>query len=171
MKKLIIASLLAISISSFAQEQTQPEKKANKGQKEKMSPEQRSQAQLDKLTTDLKLDAKQQEQIKPIIAEQTAKREAMRAERMSSNEKSKELTSGEREILKQKRNNDKTLMDNNLKAILSPEQFKKMKDVEQANLEKMREGREGREARQGGEGREARQGGEGRDDRGNQPQE
>ena len=162
MKKLIIAALLVIGFSSFAQDQNQPDKKSNKGQRERMSPEQRSQAQMDKLTTDLKLDAKQQEQIKPIIAEQTAKREAMRAERMASNEKPKELTSGEREVLKQKRTEEKTVVDNKLKAILSPEQFKKMKDSEQANMEKMRQGREDR---QGGEGR---QGGE---DRGSRPQE
>lgn len=87
MKKLIIAALLVIGVSSFAQGQNQTEKKSNKNQRERLSPEQRSQAQLDKMTTELNLDAKQQEQIKPIIAEQTAKREAMRAERMASNEK------------------------------------------------------------------------------------
>lgn len=43
MRKLIIAALLVISIFSFAQE-TQPVKKANKGQREKMSPDHRSQA-------------------------------------------------------------------------------------------------------------------------------
>lgn len=59
MKKLIIAALLVIGFSSFAQDQTPTEKKSNKGQREKMSPEQRNQAQLDKLTTELKLDAKQ----------------------------------------------------------------------------------------------------------------
>lgn len=143
MKKLIIAALLVIGFSSFAQDQTQPDKKSNKGQKEKMSPEQRSQAQLDKMTTELNLDAKQQEQIKPIIVEQTAKREAMRAERMAGN--SKELTDEERESLKQKRKEEKAAMDNKLKAILSPEQFQKLKTIEQVNMEKMKAAREARE--------------------------
>ncbi|MBA4320242.1 MAG: hypothetical protein C0412_17735 [Flavobacterium sp.] len=147
MKKLIIAALLVIGVSSFAQGQNQTEKKSNKNQRERLSPEQRSQAQLDKMTTELKLDAKQQEQIKPIIAEQTAKREAMRAERIASNEKQKELSSGEREVLRQKRAEEKTAMDNKLKAILSPEQLKKMKAIEEANREKMREAREAREAK------------------------
>ncbi|MBC7845123.1 MAG: Spy/CpxP family protein refolding chaperone [Flavobacterium sp.] len=145
MKKLIIAALLIIGFSSYAQGQNQPEKKSNNGQREKMTPEQRSQAQLDKLTTELKLDVKQQEQIKPIIAEQTAKREAMRAERMASNDnKPKELTKEEREALKVKRTEEKVVVDNKLKAILTPEQFKKMKEIEQANMEKMREAREAR---------------------------
>lgn len=145
MKKLIIAALLVIGVSSFAHGQNQTEKKSNKNQRERLSPEQRSQAQLDKMTTELNLDAKQQEQIKPIIAEQTAKREAMRAERMASNEKQKELSSGEREVLRQKRAEEKTAMDNKLKAILFPEQLKKMKAIEEANREKMREAREARD--------------------------
>ena len=142
MKKLIIAALLVIGFSSFAQDQNQPEKKMNKGQKEKMSPKQRSQGQLDKMTAELNLDAKQQEQIKPIIAEQTAKREAMQAERLANRDNQKELTDEERETLKQKRKEEKTAMDNKLKAILSPEQFKKLKENKAANREKMREARE-----------------------------
>lgn len=150
-KKVIIAALLVIGFSSFAQDQNQSEKRSNKNQRERLSPEQRSQAQLDKMTTELNLDAKQQEQIRPIIAEQTAKREAMRTERMASNEKQKDLSSGEREALRQKRAEEKTAMDNKLKAILSPEQLKKMKAIEDANREKMREAREAREARENGQ--------------------
>lgn len=142
MKKLIIAALLVIGFSSFAQDQNQSEKRSNKNQRERLSPEQRSQAQLDKMTAELNLDAKQQEQIKQIIAEQTARREAMRTERMASNEKQKDLSSGEREALRQKRAEEKTVMDNKLKAILSPEQLKKMKAIEEANREKMREARD-----------------------------
>lgn len=159
MKKLIIAALLIVGISSFAQEKNEKDRKSDKGSREMKSPEERNESRLKKMTTELKLDATQQEQIKPIIAEQTAKREAMRAERMGSNDKPKDFTKEEREALKQKRTEEKTAMDNKLKAVLTPEQFKKMKDMEQANMEKMREVREGR------------QGGEGREDRGNQPQE
>lgn len=162
MKKLIIAALLVVSVSAFAQDQNQPEKKSNRGgqQRERMSPEQRNQALLDRMTTELKLDTKQQEQIKPILAEQSAKLQAMRDQRMASN--SKELTSEERKVLMQKRTEERAATDAKLKAILTPEQFKKMKDNEEANREKMREARE---SRQGGEGRQSGE------DRGNQPQE
>jgi protein CpxP len=129
MKKLIIAALLVIGFSSYAQQ----------GQWQNMSPEQRTQAQLERLTTELKLDAKQQEQIKPILAEQTARREAMRAERMANG--GKELTDEERQVARQKRTEQQAEMDNKLKAILTPEQFKKMKEVEQANMQRMREAR------------------------------
>ena len=161
MKKLITTALLLISISTFAQVQTKPEKKGSKEQKERMSPEQRNQALLDRMTKELNLEAQQQEQIKPIIAEQTAKVQAMRDQRMANN--AKDLTGDERKALMQKRNEEKAATDAKLKAILTPEQFKKMKENEAANREKMREARE---SRQGGEGRQG-----GGKDRGNQPQE
>jgi periplasmic protein CpxP/Spy len=148
-KKLIIAALLVIGFSSYAQDQSQPEGKSNRGQQGgRMNPEQSSQAQLDKLTTDLKLDAKQQEQIKPIIEEQTAKRKAMMEERMANKDR-KKMTAEERQTAMNARKDERAAMENKLKAILTPEQFKKMKDMEQANMDKMREARESREPRDG----------------------
>ncbi|MBF4473429.1 Spy/CpxP family protein refolding chaperone [Flavobacterium sp. HJJ] len=139
MKKLIIAALLVISASSFAQEQTKSEDKSNKPKREKQTPEQRGQAQLDKLTKELSLNPQQQEQIKLILAEQNAKMEAFRAERMGNN--SKELSASERDALRAKRQEDRKAADAKLQAILTPEQFKKMKDIEKANMERMREAR------------------------------
>lgn len=137
MKKILIAALLIISVSTFAQEQT--DKKSNKPKREKMSPEQRNQALLDRMTKELTLTVQQQEQIKPIIAEQTAKLEVMRAERMNGN--SKKMTKEEREVFKTKRQEDKKATDAKLQAVLTPEQFKKMKANEEAAREKMRESR------------------------------
>lgn len=138
-KKLIIAVLLVVGVSSFAQEQAKPEKKANRQNKEKQTPEQRSQNQLDKLTTELTLNPQQQEQIKPILVEQNTKLEAFRAERMAGN--SKEMSREERDAFRAKRQEDKKATDAKLQAILTPEQFKKMKEIEKANMEKMREAR------------------------------
>jgi periplasmic protein CpxP/Spy len=147
-KKLIIAALLVVSISAFAQDQNQQDKKSDRGSREMKSPEERNEARLKKMTTDLNLDAKQQEQIKPIIAEQTAKRDAMMAERMANKDSQKKMTADERQVFMNSRKEERTAMENKLKAILSPEQFKKMKDIEQANMEKMREARESREPRE-----------------------
>ncbi|PKB15900.1 hypothetical protein [Flavobacterium sp. 5] len=138
-KKLIIAALLLVSVSSFAQDQSQEDKKSNKPKRERQTPEQRSQAQLDKLTTELTLNSQQQEQLKPILAEQNAKLEAIRAERMNRN--GKEMTSEERDAFRTKRQEDKKATDAKLQAILTPEQFKKLKEIEKANMEKMREAR------------------------------
>jgi len=138
MKKLIIAALLVVSVSAFAQEQAKPE---GKPKREKQTPEQRSQAQLDKLTKELTLNPQQQEQIKPILAEQNAKLEAFRAERMGGN--AKELSASERDALRTKRQEDKKATDAKLQTILTPEQFKKMKEIEKANMDRMREGGRG----------------------------
>jgi Spy/CpxP family protein refolding chaperone len=97
------------------------------------------------------LDTKQQEQIEPIIAEQTAKMQAMMDQRMNNNAAT--LTSEDRKAMMQKRNEEKTATDAKLKAILTPEQFKKMKENEEANREKMREARESRQGGPAGEGR------------------
>jgi Spy/CpxP family protein refolding chaperone len=136
---------LLVSISSFSQDQTQLEKKSNKGKREKMSPDQRKQVVLDKMTTELNLTAQQQEQIKALIAEQTTKNQAMKAEIMGGD--SKKMTNEQREAFKGKRKEEKKAMETKLKTILSPEQFKKMKANEEANREKMREARENREER------------------------
>lgn len=156
MKKIFIAVMVVMSITTFAQE-APPEKKANKGQREKMSPEQRTQALLDRMTKELNLDAQQQEQIKPILAEQAAKLQGMRGQGMAGD--FKEMSKEERKALMQKRQEEKAKVDNKLKAILTPEQFNKMKENEAANREKMRQARENRQGGPGGEGR------------GNQPQE
>lgn len=149
-KKLIIAALLVVGFTSYAQDQNQAEGKSNRGQqRERMSPEQSSKAQLDKLTSELKLDAKQQEQIKPIIEEQIAKRKAMMAERMGNKDAQKKMTPEERKVAMAARKEERTAMENKLKAILTPEQFKKMKEMEQANMDKMREARENRESKDG----------------------
>ncbi|MGQ7946622.1 hypothetical protein [Flavobacterium sp. WC2509] len=139
MKNLIIAALLAVSVSSFAQDQAQGDKKSDKPKREKMSPEQRNQALLDKMTTELTLTPQQQEQIKPILAEQSAKMEAMRAERSGGN--AKEMTTEERDAFRAKRQEEKKVTDAKYKAILTPEQLKKKKDLEDAARDKMREGR------------------------------
>ena len=139
MKRLIIAALLLVSISSFAQEQTTSEGKPKKEKREKQTTEQRSQAQLEKLTKELALTPQQQEQIKPILAEQYAKLEAFRAERMNSGRK--EMTAEERDALRAKRQEDKKAVDTKIQTILTPEQLKKWREIQKANMEKMREAR------------------------------
>lgn len=128
MKKLIIAALLVVSFTAFAQG----------GQR--MSPEERTKAQLERWTTELKLDAKQLEQIKPILTEQAIKNQAMRAEMMGGGSPG-EMTSEKREAFMKKRTEITEATNTKLKAILTPDQFKKMTELEEANRQRMREAR------------------------------
>jgi protein CpxP len=107
MKKLIIAAFLVVGVASFAQNNN------DRPQRGDFSPEKR----IERLTTQLNLDAKQQEQVKQIYAEQAKNREAQKG--------------FSREQMQEERKKS----DEKLKAILTPEQLKKW----EANQAEMRQ--------------------------------
>lgn len=113
MKKLIIAAFLVVGVASFAQNNN------DKPQRGDFSPEKR----VERLTTQLNLDAKQQEQVKQIYAEQAKNREAQKG--------------FSREQMQEERKKS----DEKLKVILTPEQLKKW----EANQAKMRQRMENRQ--------------------------
>ncbi|MEO8253012.1 MAG: autotransporter outer membrane beta-barrel domain-containing protein [Flavobacterium sp.] len=104
MKKLIITALLVVSASAFAQ---------NGNKRPQMNPEKR----VERMTTQLNLDAKQQEQLKEIYTEEAKNRETQKD------------VSREEMMAQRKKSNEK------IKAILTPEQSKKW----EAEQEKMRQ--------------------------------
>jgi len=130
MKKLILATILAFSVSIFAQD---------KIEKVRKSPEERSAMILKKMTTELNLGAKQQVQIKQVIAEQDAKREAMKAERMANKGLPKEPTPEERKARREKFEEAKLAMDTKLKTILTPEQLVKWNTIKEERKDKMKD--------------------------------
>lgn len=107
MKKLIIAAFLVVGVASFAQNNN------DRPQRGGFSPEKR----VERMTTQLNLDAKQQEQVKQIYAEQAKNREAQKG--------------FSREQMQEERKKS----DEKLKAILTPEQLKKW----EANQAEMRQ--------------------------------
>jgi Spy/CpxP family protein refolding chaperone len=116
MKNLIITALLVIGLSAFAQESKE---KPSRSEMEKLTPEQRAEKHLKKLTSDLNLNEKQQEEVKKIIAEQSVKRESLKTERKERQTQMKE---------------ERTALHEKMKTILTPEQFEKWS----ANNEKMK---------------------------------
>ncbi len=139
MKKLIIAVLLFVGVSNFAQEANAPKNKKDKGSKEMKSPEQRNEAMLAKMTTELNLDASQQAQIKPIIAEQSVKMEAMRAQQKANKESGVAPSDADKKAMRKTRMEDKAATDTKIKAILSPDQFVKYQAIQEAEKNKMKE--------------------------------
>ena len=73
MKKVFIAALLVVSLTTFAQEGRKPGSK--RAEMEKMTPEQRGELRLKRVSAILNLTEKQQKEIAPILAEQQQKRE------------------------------------------------------------------------------------------------
>ncbi|MNR99761.1 hypothetical protein D3C86_857490 [compost metagenome] len=119
MKNLIVALVLVLGMNSFAQDRKE---RPSREDMEKFTPEQRNQLMLKKMTLELDLSAKQQEQIGKIIAEKSTKREAMKAEQKAKQEKP---TADERFAMKNKMLDEKIAMKAKMKTILSPEQFEK----------------------------------------------
>lgn len=119
MKKIFIAALLFVGIVSFAQDVNQ---KPERDQKEKLTPEQRNEKHLKKLTSELNLDKKQQEEFKVLLTEKSAKAEKFREARKDSKTKP---TAEEREAFKKQMIAEKEATDTKVKAILNADQYAK----------------------------------------------
>lgn len=116
MKKLIVATLLVVGMSTFAQVENK-EKEGNDPM-EKMSPAERAEKGLKRMTKQLNLTEAQQKQMKAIMAEQEAKR-------ADANFKpSKE---------------DRLAMKEKISKILTPEQNATWDKIQEERKEKMKE--------------------------------
>lgn len=134
MKKLFIAALLFVGIVSFAQDVNQ---KPVRNQKEQLTPEQRNEKQLQKLTSDLNLDKKQQEQFKQLLAERSAKAEKFKESRKNSKTKP---TAEEKEAFKKQMTADKEANDAKVKAILNADQYAKWTALKKEREDHRRKG-------------------------------
>ncbi|WP_348813839.1 hypothetical protein [Flavobacterium maritimum] len=119
MKNLIVALVLVLGMTSFAQDKKE---RPSRQEMEKFTPEQKNQLMLKKMTLELDLNAKQQEQVKQVIAEQSAKREAIKAEQKAKQDKP---TSDERFAMKNKMLDEQIAMKAKMKTILTAEQLEK----------------------------------------------
>lgn len=112
---MIIASLL-IGMIAFAQPQ--------KGKQDRTSG-QVVENQVKKMTLDLDLNEKQQAELKAVLTEQQAKREAVREEIKAKRAENQKLAKEEKEAIKGKFLDEKLVMKDKMKQILTPEQFVK----------------------------------------------
>jgi protein CpxP len=123
MKKMFVFAVLMIGMASFAQEKPVV-KKMDRAKMERLTPEQH----LKKLTTDLGLNESQQKQMATLLSEQSAKREAKKAER-------EKLMQAKRT----ERNEEMKAFDTKVKAILTPDQSKKWDEMKAEKREKAKE--------------------------------
>ncbi|WP_447634947.1 hypothetical protein [Flavobacterium microcysteis] len=127
MKKMFAIAVLMIGMTSFAQEKPVG-KRMDKAKTEKLTPEQRNEQHLKKLTKDLGLNDSQQKQMATLLSEQSAKRESKKAER----EKLMQAKRAER-------NEEMKAFDTKIKAILTPDQSKKWDEMKAEKREKVKE--------------------------------
>ncbi|WP_286969391.1 hypothetical protein, partial [Flavobacterium sp. UBA4854] len=119
---------LFVGIASFAQEK-----------KERLTPEQRNEKQLQKLTTELNLDASQQAQVKQLLADRSAKAEKLRDARQEQKENGTKPTAAEREAFKKEMMAERDANDAKMKSILNADQYTKWKTIQEENKDKARE--------------------------------
>lgn len=136
MKSLIIALVFGISISGFAQVSTPQPGGDNTG---RMTPEQRQEKHLAKLTKELNLDAKQQEAVGKILAEKSDKAQDLKSQKEARKDSGEKLTTEEREALKTKLKAEKEDTEKQMKAILSADQYQKWETMREQNKEKMKD--------------------------------
>jgi periplasmic protein CpxP/Spy len=136
MKKLFIAALLFVGVASFAQD---ADSKPTREPRERLTPEQRNDKQLKKLTSDLNLDANQQAQVKQLLADRSAKAEQFREARQAKKDNDVKPTAAEREAFKKQMMDEKDANDAKMKAILNADQYKKWTSIQEENRDKARE--------------------------------
>lgn len=136
MKKLFIAAMLFVGIASFAQDMDQ---KPAREPRERMTPEQRNEKQLQKLTTELSLDASQQAQVKQLLAERSAKAEKFREARKDKKDSNTKPTAEEKAVFKKQMEDEVAANDAKMKSILKADQYTKWKTLQEEKKDKMRE--------------------------------
>ena len=136
MKKLFIALMLFAGIASFAQEAAP---KPTSQHKEKLTPEQRSEKQLKKLTSELNLDANQQTKVKQLLADRNAKAEKFKEERKARKASNVKPTAAEKEAFKKQMIAERDENDAKMKAILNADQYNKWKTIQKENQDKMKD--------------------------------
>ena len=139
MKKLFIAALLFVGVASFAQDTDTNTTQDHKEHRERMTPEQRNEKQLKKLTSELSLDANQQAQVKQLLSERSAKAEKFREARQANKDSNVKPTTAEREAFKKEMMAEKDANDAKMKGILTADQYTKWKTIQEQNKDKARE--------------------------------
>lgn len=132
MKKLIIALVLGMGLTGFAQN-------GNSNNGGNMTPEQRVERQLTTMTTDLSLDAKQQEAVSKLLKEKSVKSQEARAKMKALRDSGEQMTDDQRNAFRTAMQAENADTEAKMKTILTPDQFTKWTKIQAENQAKMRE--------------------------------
>lgn len=129
MKKVIAFALLSLGLNTFAQEN--PEKK------DRFTPEQKTEFAVKKMTKDLDLNEKQQEEIRALLKEEALKRSEKKAEFKDRKENNNTLSEEEKQEMKEKGKENRAEFNKKMAKILSPDQMKKWEESKKERAEKI----------------------------------
>lgn len=138
MKKVIFIALVLLSSLTFAQQKGSGKmgKNGQMNQRESLTPEQQTELQVKRMTLHLDLTAKQQEEMKKVVLENTKKREVKKVEIQAKRAEGKTPTSEERFEMQNQRLDNQIAMKAELKKILTKEQMGKFETQQEAIKEK-----------------------------------
>jgi Spy/CpxP family protein refolding chaperone len=135
MKKLLVVAFLVVGLTTFAQG------KGKRGDFKEMTPEQRTEIQVKKMTKDLDLNETQQKQIKELLNSQKEERAEILERRKEMKETAEKATKEQRAEMKAKMDEKKAVINAKMKSILTDDQYKKWEAQKEAGKEKMKERR------------------------------
>ena len=98
-----------------------------------MTPAQRNDLNLKKMTLELDLNDKQQKEMSIIINEMSAKRESQKSTMMAMKEKGEKPTADQKFEMKNKMLDEKIAMKSRVQKILTPAQFEKWENMQHKN--------------------------------------
>jgi protein CpxP len=127
MKKVIVAALLVVGLTTYAQE-----KEGRKAGREKLTSKQKVDLQVKKMTKDLNLNEKQTKDVKALVTKQVEKREAKRKEM-------EDFKTKKREELKAQMKSEKEAVSIEMKKILTAEQYAKWEKNRDEKIENFKE--------------------------------
>ena len=130
MKKLVVALLFIVGITAMAQEKEM--KRPNGDKFASLTPEQKVEFQVKKMSKDLNLNEKQVKEMKALVTKEVEKREAIKAEM-------KALQAKKRIEMKAKMDEEYAAMSNEMRKILTSEQYTKWEKIHEERREKMKE--------------------------------
>ena len=139
MKNLFVVALLVVGLTTFAQE------RGKRGNFKDMTPEQRTEMQVKKMTKDLDLNENQQKDVKELLETQKEDRSEMMAKRKEIRETAEKATKKQRDEMKARMDAKKENMKTKMKTILTDDQFKKWESNLEEKKEKIEE-RKGKKA-------------------------
>lgn len=131
MKKVFIAVVIMVSLTTFAQDR--------KMKMEDFTPEQRVELQVKKMTLDLDLNDKQQKDLKKLLTEQSKKREEAKAKHEAAKKADTKPTTEERFAMKTKMMDEQIAFKAEMKKILNEKQMEKWEEHREDKMEKMQE--------------------------------
>lgn len=130
MRMLMLVIVMALGLTANAQ--------GRRGERmERLTPEQRVELHLKKMTLDLDLNEKQQAEVKKLLTEQSKKHEQVKAAVKALKEEGIKPTADERYEMQSKRLDDEIAMQKEMKKILTAEQFEKFKKMREERKEKV----------------------------------